>query len=148
VIDLFNGGHGVAVVDSLEYRIAFSDQRGHSGWITHSRLHLLLEERGHRHNSSFHFAYVRPGFPLQPGRSLRDRHLFLAQLTQDTLKAFRILDVRIRVRDQVGDLHERVLPCRAVFTQDLVPSASARQPAKVPAPRTSLLSALLSVRRR
>jgi len=118
IVNLFNGGGGGAVLVSIDYRVALATQADIPGWLSHPELHAALDRYGLLRGKDYYFDYLRGGLPLLPGESLFDRGLILALMERSAIRRLRILDIRLRFRDQVGDIHERVLDCRVVFTDE------------------------------
>lgn len=118
IVNVFNGGGGSAVVVSVDYRIAFMAQAAVSEWLTHSLLYSGMDSYGLTRGKDYYFDYLRAGLPLLPGESLFDKGLVIVLVNRNVMRELRVLDVRLRFRDQVGDIHERVLDCRVVFVDE------------------------------
>ncbi|GIF31199.1 hypothetical protein Aut01nite_41850 [Actinoplanes utahensis] len=118
IVNVFNGGGGGAVLVGVHYRVALSTQEHTSGWIDHAELYELLDSFGMARGDGFYCSLLRAGLPVPPGTSLLDRNLIAMMMSRECLRRLRILDIRLRFSDPVGDLHERVLACRFNFVDE------------------------------
>jgi hypothetical protein len=146
MVNAFNGGNGGTVIESVRYRMALLGQPQPTPWLAHDAFYAALETAGLVRNQDFHFSYLRSGLPLLPGESALDKGVMVALFTRAALVRFRILDIRVRFRDQLGDLHERILPVRAVYTEELGETLSTDRSRG--GPRPSLLATLADLFRR
>jgi len=118
-VNVFNGGGGRAVLLSVQYRFALTHEEHPSNWILHGELMRMLGARELKAGKDFHFSHMRPGSPLMPGQSELDKGAFVLLTTRAVMRKFRILDIKLRFRDSLGDVHERILPCRYVIDSEL-----------------------------
>jgi hypothetical protein len=118
-VNMFNSGGGRAVVISVDYRFALLSEQVPSDWVRHDRFLHILAQRGLQEGKDFHFAHMRAGLPLMPGQSEMDKGSFVALVTRAMMRRCRVMDIRIRFHDSLGDVHERILPCRYVISAAL-----------------------------
>ncbi|NJC71146.1 hypothetical protein HC031_15705 [Planosporangium thailandense] len=111
-LHIFNGGPGLGVVSLVEYRAQFRDGgRGHEGrgsWCSLSDVRTVLRDHGLEDQRDYYLVWLGKGAPLTPVQRARDGCL-LATFNRRALGALAVFDIRLRVRDSVGDEHERVL---------------------------------------
>jgi hypothetical protein len=104
-----NAGPGGAVIDSVDFRIAFIDEIGNEEgvpWQPILKIEQLLESRGFVSGKHYFLRYFGFGFPF-PATAKYSEGNRLGWFSVETLAAVRQFDVRVRVHDHVGDSHER-----------------------------------------
>lgn len=122
---LFNGGPGMSVVYSMEFRIQISPELG-TPWISYPSLLENLESIGLMEGQQFKLTRFGPGAPLPPVKHGEEGSELLS-ITGDFLRRITVFDIRIRVIDVVGDMHERILGCISAVDQRLISELSERQ---------------------
>ncbi|WP_213012973.1 hypothetical protein [Paractinoplanes toevensis] len=108
---IYNGG-GTAVVTSYMYRVALNEDAEPSSWASYETVRQYMDRANLTEHEDYYFSLVGAGFPLPSPGSIGGAAINHYVRTA-ALHRFRVFDIRIQVRDVVGDIHERVLPCRA-----------------------------------
>lgn len=109
---VWNVGPGAATIESITYYVRFIDQSEGEGvinWVPLQILNDQLQSRALKDGSDYFVRWYSQGgaFPVvqQSSQGMR-----IAWFTVRALAKLRILDIRIRYVDSLGDLHERVIP--------------------------------------
>jgi hypothetical protein len=107
---LHNGGPGVAIISSIDYRLALLHDEPElvdmSNWIPAEEVRRVLLRHAFREGPDFQLRWLGSGAPL--GVTARnDESLLLAKIGSRVVKRIAEFDVRVRVMDIVGDGHER-----------------------------------------
>ncbi|GAA1359085.1 hypothetical protein [Streptomyces beijiangensis] len=110
VSHFYNGGQGVAVTEDLSYWIDYTSSAradgatNSSAWVTHQVATASIESRGLLNREDFALHVVGRGRPI-PGQQLQ----LLSWFAEKAMREVESVFVRLRVVDQVGDTHERVI---------------------------------------
>jgi len=105
----YNGGAGVAVVRSVDFKVCITgDDQAEADWRGYIDVFEMLEASGLVRGRDFLLSDNGAGLPLVPN-TRREESTMLAAFGSDALRKVLRFDIRIRVRDGVGDVHERVL---------------------------------------
>ncbi|MFG3640339.1 hypothetical protein ACGF3C_08740 [Micromonospora sp. NPDC047762] len=134
-LSIFNAAANLAIVRSVEYRIAFSGSENPS-WIGYDKLRSSLSTVGLLSHIDYFLYFVGEGYPLGTGTA--ERPSTGGTIKVDALLKFRVFDLKIQVIDAVGDVHERILPCRDVFDPGILDLISARQKMRLPPHRSAI----------
>jgi hypothetical protein len=127
ILVIYNSGGGVAVVESATYRFARNEDEIPSPWISADQIHGYLASAGLQNQKDYFLNLMRAGYPLPPNTD-RDIAPLTGAITLASIVKFRIFDIKVTVRDSVGDTHERVMPCRAVVLDaDIAAEAAYRR---------------------
>ncbi len=110
VFYLYNGGPGTAVITSIMYAVAFAgaDRTDTPQWLSAGQLEQKLAAAGLIPDTDFHLPHIGAGHPLPPIQQPTDRHL-IGGFSATAIFRITYLDVRVRVRNALGDVHERTL---------------------------------------
>jgi hypothetical protein len=109
-LEIFNGG-GLAVIESVSYRFARNEDSVPSPWVSYDRFDEYMSRAGLTRLEDYFFEFIRAGAPFITKAGYGDGSI-VGAIRVGAIFRFRILDIKIEVRDAVGDAHERVLPCR------------------------------------
>ncbi|MFE7568729.1 hypothetical protein ACFU76_17495 [Streptomyces sp. NPDC057539] len=114
-VTLINAGGGRAVVRSVAYRIQATPQDADraevpSGWISWHAAVDALASLGLDWNQDFFLLHLDSGAAIPLSSSTREGMELLA-LGPRSLGQLSALDIRVRVTDVLGDVHERQLQC-------------------------------------
>ena len=120
-IDAFNGGGGPATLESIHYKIAITP-REPTRWLNYREAMSTLVADGMVIARDFHLTELGAGTPLVPTARPRNS-IHIAVFTADAMLRLGTFDVRIRMRDNVGDIHERILDCARRIPRYLRPDA-------------------------
>lgn len=115
---IFNGG-GLAVVSCFRYRISRPEDASPPSWITYSEMQDLMSNAGLQSHRDYKLWLHGAGYPLPPGTN-RESAPINGYIRLNALLKFTVFDIKIEVRDAVGDTHERVLRCRAALRDPAV----------------------------
>lgn len=112
-----NGGPGPAVLESIAYAINTRSEPHLSSptWMGEYQFRRHLAALGFADQRDYHLSSLGRGIPLVPA-SKPAAGFLIAAFSRDSVTRVHGLDVRIRVRDSLGDTHERVL--RAIQSHD------------------------------
>ncbi|MGK5684769.1 hypothetical protein [Actinoplanes sp. URMC 104] len=113
-LSIFNGGGGVAVVQSCTYRIARNEDAVPSPWLPYDRMQQYMTSVGLVSHEDYTIWFHGAGYPLSPLTN-RDTAPITSYIRLEALLRFRIFDMKIVVRDAVGDSHQRIVSCRAAL---------------------------------
>jgi hypothetical protein len=109
---VWNVGPGAATMESIAYYVRFIDQpegEGVTNWVSLPVLNDQLQSRALKDGRDYFVRWYGHGaaFPVVQQNS---QGLQLAWFTVEALAKLRILDIRIRYVDSLGDLHEKIVP--------------------------------------
>jgi hypothetical protein len=109
---VWNVGPGAAMIESITYYARFADQPEGDGvinWVPVSLLNDQLQSHALKDGKDYFVRWYGQGaaFPVVQQSS---QGMQVAWFTVGALAKLRILDIRIRYVDSLGDLHERVIP--------------------------------------
>jgi hypothetical protein len=110
VSHVINGGQGTAVVFELHYHVLLADPLneepiGDSAfWVNSKGAIDLIETCGLTDRDDFNLEFIARGRPIAPTALM-----FVGWFTEEAMREIRDIFVRIRVTDQLGDMHERVI---------------------------------------
>ncbi|MGW4807559.1 hypothetical protein [Kitasatospora sp. NPDC004272] len=121
---LCNGGSAAVVVTAVEYRLDFAADpadpadaadaasaaepgTAHStGWTTLDAVKAAAAARGLRSGTDYRFTSVTPNAVLAG-----EQRSVLVWFAEPALAVVRHAYVRVTVRDRLGDIHQRIVPC-------------------------------------
>lgn len=109
---IYNAGSAVAQLENISYYVKFADQPewiGDTNWVPLSVVNDQLRSRGLRDGSDYFVTWLTPGSPFPVVKSYLEGRK-LAWFSIEALKTMRILDIRIRYMDSLGDIHEKTTP--------------------------------------
>lgn len=103
-----NGG-GVVVVDSVLYCVdsKLNPTEGRL-WEDESSLRRHLDGKGLVDQRDFHIESIGQGAPLSIASNAPTGELLLAEFGDKAVREIQGFDIRLRVRDGLGDVHERI----------------------------------------
>ncbi|MGW4373042.1 hypothetical protein ACWEJ7_05170 [Streptomyces albidoflavus] len=115
-VTLANHGGGRAVVRSVAYRIratgADEEAEPPGGeWLTWHQAVDALAALGLDRGGDFFLLHLGPGAAVRAAGAAAREDMEIAALNARALDRLAALDVRVRVADVLGDLHERDLQC-------------------------------------
>lgn len=109
---IYNAGPGGAVIDSINYYVRFIDQsNGESpvNWVPLSIVNDQLRSRNLIDGADYFIRWYSRGAPFAVVPRYSEG-MQLAWFTVKALTQIRILDVRVRYVDSLGDTHEKIIP--------------------------------------
>ncbi|MGW2658472.1 hypothetical protein ACWC1D_33095 [Streptomyces sp. NPDC001478] len=114
-VTLANAGGGRAVVRSVTYRIqaspAYADSAAiPSGWVSWDNAVTAMDSLGLTWEDDYFILHLGPGGAVPMTNTVRDGTELLA-LNPRSLERLTAFDIRVQVRDALGDVYERDLQC-------------------------------------
>lgn len=109
---LYNAGPGGAVIDEVTYYVRFVDQLeddAEKTWLSLSATNEQLRSRNLVDGIDYFMRWSAGGTPFPVLRSYTEG-MPIAWFGVKTLAQLRILDIRVRYSDLLGDSYERVIP--------------------------------------
>jgi hypothetical protein len=113
-VDMFNGGGGVARIEQVTYRTTASEAATPPKWLDFRQALVAIGEIGLVRGRDFVLIERGVGMPLPAVTKIGDGVL-LAIFRTSAIRRLGAFEIRIRIRDSVGDVHERVLDCSRRF---------------------------------
>jgi hypothetical protein len=146
VVDVFNGGGGPAVIESIEYHLDFegAPKRLSGAWHPAQNVIGTFNDHGLVFGRDYVVGVRGSGGPLPPATEL-DQGQFLAAFTDAVIRSLHHLDIRVRVSDSVGDVHERLLDCSQMLPP---PMPTDRSHEQLAAPGTRVVDHSVTVQSR
>ncbi|GAA2867651.1 hypothetical protein Acy02nite_09890 [Actinoplanes cyaneus] len=117
-LEMTNGGSSIVTVESIEYRIApvHAVSSEEFRWLAYGDARQAIKAAGLTEWKDFRLHRAGPGLPLSAANS---RDVLLLTITTAAMLRLEMLDLRLGVKDALGDRHEIFLPCREVFPVQL-----------------------------
>ncbi|MGX1881865.1 hypothetical protein [Streptomyces sp. NPDC055287] len=110
-VGVFNGGQHNAVVEEVAYRVEFREREGvrrhPAEWTDFTGLVDVLSEAGLGFARDYRCEILGAGFPMIGSGSYETARA--GAFTERFVCEVRVLDLRMRVTDSVGDSHERTM---------------------------------------
>jgi hypothetical protein len=109
---LYNSGPGGAVIESISYYVRFTDQpegAGEASWVKIKVVNDQLQSRRLVDGKDYFIRWYARGAPF-PAVKHYSESMQIAYFTVKALASMRILDIRVRYVDSLGDVHEKVTP--------------------------------------
>ncbi|MGA5426198.1 hypothetical protein ACPCVL_05240 [Streptomyces koyangensis] len=115
-VTLANHGGGRAVVRSVAYRVRATGEGAEDGpadgaWLSWHQAVDALAALGLDRGGDFFLLHLGPGAAVRTAGTAAREDMEIAALNATALDRVAVLDIRIRVADVLGDLHERDLQC-------------------------------------
>jgi hypothetical protein len=111
---IYNAGPGGAVVENLSYYVRFVDQpedQSPTNWVPLAVVNDQLRSRNLRDGTDYFIRWNSRGAPF-PAVQKYAEGMQLAWFTSQALAQMRILDIRLRYVDSLGDTYEKICPMR------------------------------------
>jgi hypothetical protein len=114
-VEVYNGSSGILTVESLSYRVASTDvvDGAEIPWLDHGGAGQVMRAAGLVEWEDFRLHKVGSGVPMFINDGSKD--LILLTIKTSAMLRLAVLDMRFVVKDALGDLHEVLYPCRALF---------------------------------
>jgi hypothetical protein len=113
-VRMFNGGGGMAILSSIEYRIEFASDRPQNRWLTFDAAEDLIRRSSLKERIDYVLDRKGAGYPM-PASGETEKDLLILSISPSAMAMFRVFDIKVRVVDAVGDTHERTCRCREMF---------------------------------
>jgi hypothetical protein len=108
---IYNSGPG-ATISEITYYVRFADQPANDGVTNWVPLQVVNDQLKSRHlldGIDYFMRWYANGAPFPPVKNYTEG-MILAWLSVKALNEIRILDVKIRYVDSLGDTHEKITP--------------------------------------
>jgi hypothetical protein len=109
-VNMINAGPGTCTVVRCEWRYAVADEELEDLWMSWDEVVESLAQRGLVYGKHYYLVQLGPG-AVFPVSSDPDHELEIACLSERAVSLLRALELRTRVIDMAGDIHERVGHC-------------------------------------